>query len=80
MSTDWTIAHDYEDIRYEHSGSGIAKITIDRQHVRNAFRPKTVSELIDAFGRVRDDPTIGVVLLTGVHWMCLRGAILDVWW
>jgi naphthoate synthase len=65
MPTDWTVAHEYEDIRYEHSGTGIAKITIDRQHVRNAFRPKTVSELIDAFGKVRHDPGIGVVLLTG---------------
>jgi naphthoate synthase len=65
MPTDWTTAHEYEDIRYEHSGTGIAKITIDRQHVRNAFRPRTVSELIDAFRRVRDDPAIGVVLLTG---------------
>ena len=65
MPTDWTTAHEYEDIRYEHSGTGIAKITIDREHVRNAFRPKTVNELIDAFGRVRDDSSIGVVLLTG---------------
>ena len=65
MATDWTTAHEYDDIRYEHSGTGIAKITIDRQHVRNAFRPKTVSELIDAFGRARDDAGIGVVLLTG---------------
>ena len=65
MPTDWTVAHEYEDICYEHSGTGIAKITIDRQHVRNAFRPRTVDELIDAFCRVRDDSTIGVVLLTG---------------
>jgi naphthoate synthase len=65
MPTDWTTAHEYEDIRFEHSGTGIAKITIDRQHVRNAFRPRTVTELIDAFGRVRDDAEIGVVLLTG---------------
>ncbi len=65
MPTDWISAHDYEDIRYEHSGTGIAKITIDRQHVRNAFRPETVTELIDAFGRARDDAEIGVVLLTG---------------
>jgi naphthoate synthase len=65
MPTDWTTAHEYEDIRYEHSGTGIARITMDRQHVRNAFRPETVSELIDAFGKVRDDPAIGVVLLTG---------------
>mgnify|MGYP001814533157 CR=1 FL=1 len=65
MPIDWTSAHEYEDIRHEHSGTGIAKITIDRQHVRNAFRPKTVKELIDAFRRVRDDSSIGVVLLTG---------------
>ena len=65
MATDWTTAHEYEDIRYEHSGTGIAKITIDRPQVRNAFRPETVTELIDAFHRVRDDSTIGVVLFTG---------------
>jgi naphthoate synthase len=65
MPTTWTSAHVYEDIRYEHSGTGIAKVTIDRQHVRNAFRPETVNELIDAFRRVRDDSSIGVVLLTG---------------
>lgn len=65
MATDWIAAHEYEDIRYEHSGTGIAKITIDRQHVRNAFRPETVSELLDAFRRARDDASVGVVLLTG---------------
>jgi naphthoate synthase len=65
MSVRWTSAQEYEDIRYEHSGTGIAKITIDRPQVRNAFRPETVSELIDAFRRVRDDSSIGVVLLTG---------------
>jgi len=61
----WTTAHEYRDIRYEHSGTGIAKITIDRQEVRNAFRPLTVREMIDAFNRIRDDATIGAVLLTG---------------
>jgi len=61
----WTPAAEYTDIRYEHSGSGIAKITIDRPEVRNAFRPETVRELIDAFARVRDDASIGCVLLTG---------------
>jgi len=65
MATRWTTAHEYEDIRYEHSEGGIAKITIDRPHVRNAFRPETVTELIDAFHRVRDDSSIGVVLFTG---------------
>ena len=65
MAIEWTSIRDYDDIRYEHSGTGIAKITIDRQHVRNAFRPETVNELIDAFRHVRDDASIGVVLLTG---------------
>jgi naphthoate synthase len=61
----WTIAHEYRDIRYEVSGTGLAKITIDRQEVRNAFRPLTVREMIDAFNRIRDDAEIGCVLLTG---------------
>ncbi len=61
----WTSVVDYEDIRYEHSGTGIARVTIDRPEVHNAFRPETVKELIDAFARIRDDPTIGCVLLTG---------------
>jgi naphthoate synthase len=61
----WTPVREYRDIRYEHSGTGIAKVTIDRQEVRNAFRPQTVGELIDAFARIRDDATIGCVLLTG---------------
>ena len=61
----WTPVRDYEDIRYEHSGTGIAKVTINRPQVRNAFRPKTVRELIDAFARIRDDASIGCVLLTG---------------
>ncbi len=51
----WTSVVDYEDIRYEHSGTGIAKVTIDRPEVHNAFRPETVEELIDAFARIRDD-------------------------
>ena len=61
----WTKARDYTDIRYEHSGTGIAKVTINRPEVRNAFRPQTVRELIDAFARIRDDASIGCVLLTG---------------
>ena len=65
MPTVWTSVRDYQDIRFEHSDSGIAKITIDRPEVRNAFRPETVDELIDAFRHVRDDSSIGVVLLTG---------------
>ena len=65
MSFAWTPVLDYTDIRYEHSGSGIARITINRPEVLNAFRPETVTELIDAFRRVRDDASIGVVLFTG---------------
>jgi naphthoate synthase len=61
----WTPVRGYRDIRYEHSGTGIAKVTINRPEVRNAFRPQTVAELIDAFARIRDDATIGCVLLTG---------------
>ncbi len=64
MSVAWRKVHDYIDIIYEHA-EGIAKITINRPEVRNAFRPETIMELMDAFARVRDDPQIGVVLLTG---------------
>ena len=61
----WKAVRSYEDIRFEKSDDGIAKITINRPHVRNAFRPKTVFELIDAFMRVREDPEVGTVLFTG---------------
>ena len=66
----WRPLAEYGDIRYEqaHSAEGpeaIAKITIDRPEVRNAFRPQTVKELKDAFDRARDDGDIGVVILTG---------------
>lgn len=54
----------YEDILYEQA-EGIAKITINRPEVRNAFRPRTVRELIDAFHRAHMDPAIGVIILTG---------------
>jgi naphthoate synthase len=65
MSVTWTPAGDYSDIRYELSGDGIAKITIDRPEVRNAFRPQTVVELSDAFTRAREDVDVGVIVLTG---------------
>ena len=68
MSVTWEKAAVYSDIRYELStgaDSGIAKITIDRPEVRNAFRPETVVELIDAFTRAREDLDVGVVILTG---------------
>ena len=61
---EWQSHGDWTDIRYETS-SGMAKITIDRPEVRNAFRPLTTRELISAFELARDDPAIGVVILTG---------------
>jgi len=61
----WTSAAEYADIRYELSGDGIAKITIDRPEVRNAFRPLTVVELSQAFERAREDTGVGVIILTG---------------
>ncbi|MFL5976656.1 MAG: 1,4-dihydroxy-2-naphthoyl-CoA synthase [Solirubrobacterales bacterium] len=75
MSVDWQPAGEYEDIRYETSGDGIAKITIDRPEVRNAFRPQTVIELSRAFERAREDPSVGVIILTGEgpHAFCSGG-------
>jgi naphthoate synthase len=61
----WQPAGSYEDILFELSGDGLARITINRPHKRNAFRPRTVQELCDAFSRVRDNPAVGVVLFTG---------------
>ncbi len=61
----WHTIKNYEDIRFEASGDGIAKITINRPHVRNAFRPETVKEMQDAFAICKEDPDIGVVILTG---------------
>ena len=60
----WQRSGDYEDILYDTS-DGIARITINRPEVRNAFRPTTVFEMSRAFEAARDDPTIGVVILTG---------------
>ena len=68
MPTTWKPAADYQDIRYEtglDDAAGIAKITINRPEVRNAFRPETVVELSDAFTRAREDQDIGVIILTG---------------
>ncbi|MCL4107904.1 UNVERIFIED_CONTAM: hypothetical protein GTU68_001221 [Idotea baltica] len=66
-TTTWNSAHDkFEDIRYEKSEDGaIAKITIDRPEVRNAFRPQTVREMLVAFDLAHEDPEVGVVILTG---------------
>lgn len=64
---DWKVLdRNYEDVIYE-TYNGIAKITINRPEVRNAFRPKTVIELIDAFTIARDDAEIGVIILTGAN-------------
>jgi len=60
----WTASGAWSDIRYE-TAEGIAKITIDRPEVRNAFRPETTAELIRAFDIARDDPDIGAIVLTG---------------
>lgn len=63
----WTAGkRKYEDVLYE-TYHHIAKITINRPEVRNAFRPKTVVELIDAFSEARDDTEIGVIILTGAN-------------
>jgi naphthoate synthase len=61
----WTPAGEYEDIRYELSGDGIAKITINRPEVRNAFRPQTVIEMMRAFEAAREDESVGAIILTG---------------
>src|SRR5215204_2627010 len=64
-ATDWRPGGgDYEDIRYELAG-GIAKITIDRPELRNAFRPETLIELSEALERAREDTQVGVIVLTG---------------
>ncbi len=62
--TVWESQGTYQDIRYETS-DGIAKVTINRPEVRNAFRPQTLFELSSAFEVARDDPSVGVVILTG---------------
>lgn len=61
---DWKKAGDYTDIKY-HKFEGIAKITINRPEVRNAFRPLTVNEMMHAFRDAEEDPQIGVIVLTG---------------
>ncbi len=61
---EWRQAGEFDDIRYE-KADGIAKITIDRPEVRNAFRPQTLAELREAFGLARDDLEIGAIVFTG---------------
>jgi naphthoate synthase len=64
MNFNWQQVKDYQDIIYEKI-DGIAKVTINRPEVRNAFRPETIIEMYDAFVDAREDQSIGVVLLTG---------------
>ena len=64
IKSDWKTVKHYEDILYEKI-DGIAKITINRPHKRNAFRPETIFEIYEAFCDAREDTNIGVVLLTG---------------
>ena len=61
---DWHASGDYRDIRYE-TAEGMAKLTICRPEVRNAFRPQTLAELSRAFDVARDDPDVGAIILTG---------------
>ncbi|GCE17702.1 1,4-dihydroxy-2-naphthoyl-CoA synthase [Dictyobacter kobayashii] len=64
MSVEWQKVRDYQDIIFE-KADGMGKITINRPEVRNAFRPQTLNELIEAFILCREDPEIGVVIFTG---------------
>jgi naphthoate synthase len=64
-TTIWTPIREFTDIRYERTDDGIARITINRPEVRNAFRPLTIHEMQEAFAHARDDASIGVVILTG---------------
>jgi naphthoate synthase len=71
----WTSLREFTDIKLEKSTDGIAKITINRPEVRNAFRPLTVQELLQAFDIAHEDPSIGVIILTGEgpHAFCSGG-------
>ena len=77
MNTDtmWTTIESFTDIKFEKTDDGIAKITINRPEVRNAFRPLTVQEMLRAFDLAHEDPDIGVIILTGEgpHAFCSGG-------
>ncbi len=66
INVEWEEWGEYKDVLLDRSSEGIARVAINRPKKRNAFRPQTVSELCDAFTRIRDDKTLGVVLFTGV--------------
>lgn len=61
----WETIKTYKDIKFERTEDGIAKVSMNRPEVHNAFRPETVEEMIDAFHICRNDPSIGIVVLTG---------------
>ncbi|HLK13855.1 MAG TPA: 1,4-dihydroxy-2-naphthoyl-CoA synthase [Fimbriimonadaceae bacterium] len=65
MTETWTTIQTFEDIKLERTADGVAKITINRPEKRNAFRPQTVKEMLEAFDICRDESSIGVVILTG---------------
>src|SRR5262245_39471503 len=75
LNSVWVELKQYEDIRLEKTEDGIGKITINRPEVRNAFRPETIQEMQDAFEFCRNDPSIGVIILTGEgpHAFCSGG-------
>jgi naphthoate synthase len=64
MTIDWQQSGSYTDVIYE-TADGIARVTINRPEVRNAFRPQTIDELQDAFRRAHEDASVGVVIFTG---------------
>ena len=74
LMTPWEAAGTYTDILY-HKYDGIAKITINRPHIHNAFRPETVVEMIHALEDARNDEEVGVIILTGKgrHAFCSGG-------
>ncbi|SDS49901.1 1,4-Dihydroxy-2-naphthoyl-CoA synthase [Brevibacterium sandarakinum] len=65
MTENWTSAGDFADIGYATTDDGIAKITIDRTEVHNAFRPQTLIEVSQALDLAREDESVGVIILTG---------------
>ena len=78
MNISWNLIENYTDIKYEKGkvdASGITRITINRPEVRNAFRPKTIKELKDAFEKAREDTECGVIIFTGEgeHAFCSGG-------
>src|SRR6187399_3430589 len=73
--TMWTSLKTFTDIKLDKTDDGIARITINRPEVRNAFRPLTVQEMLQAFDIVHEDPSVGVIILTGEgeHAFCSGG-------